>query len=74
MRVKAKTKVFVDNILRQEGDVFDYAGPENENLDEVDKDGNVIEQPEKDKTKEGASTPAKPPEKPNDPSKPQQHK
>lgn len=73
-RVKAKVKVFVDNILRNEGDVFEYDGPENENLDEVDKDGNVVEKPEKDKPKEGTAAPAKAPEKPNDTSKQQQHK
>lgn len=42
-RFKAKVKVFVDNIIRNEGDVFDYNGPENDNLEEVDKDGNVID-------------------------------
>lgn len=32
-QVRAKTLCFVDNGLRHEGDVFDYNGPKNTNLE-----------------------------------------
>jgi hypothetical protein len=32
-RVKAKVVVFIDNHLRQEGDVFNYDGPFNKHLE-----------------------------------------
>jgi hypothetical protein len=32
-QVRAKTLCFVDNGLRQAGDVFDYSGPKNTNLE-----------------------------------------
>lgn len=32
-QVRAKTLCFVDNGLRQEGDVFEYNGPKNTNLE-----------------------------------------
>ena len=35
-QVRAKTLCFVDNGLRQEGDVFDYNGPKNTNLEYLD--------------------------------------
>jgi hypothetical protein len=47
-KVKAKILCFVDNGLRQPGDVFQYSGPPNSNLEyleEAIEDQNV-EQPE----------------------------
>ena len=35
-KVKAKVLCFVDNGLRQPGDVFDYAGPYNHHLEYLD--------------------------------------
>ena len=35
-RYRAKVKCFVDNSLREEGDVFEYNGPENGNLELAD--------------------------------------
>lgn len=35
-RVKAKIVCFIDNGLRQPGDVFQYAGPYNKNLEYLD--------------------------------------
>ena len=35
-KVKAKILCFVDNGLRQPGDVFEYAGPHNHNLEYLD--------------------------------------
>lgn len=32
-QVRAKTKCFVDNGIRNEGDVFEYDGPKNTNLE-----------------------------------------
>lgn len=36
MKVRANRVCFVDNGLRQEGDVFEYNGPPNECVDPVD--------------------------------------
>lgn len=36
-KVKAKVKCFVDNTLREAGEVFEYNGPENGNLELADK-------------------------------------
>ena len=36
-RVRAKVVCFVDNSLRKEGEVFEYNGPHNGNLDYIDK-------------------------------------
>jgi hypothetical protein len=36
-RVRAKVVCFVDNGLRKEGDVFEYNGPLNGNLEYLDK-------------------------------------
>lgn len=35
-RFRAKVKCFVDNTLRDEGDVFEYNGPDNGNLEALD--------------------------------------
>ena len=37
-RYRAKVKCFVDNSLRDEGDVFEYNGPENPNLEVADEE------------------------------------
>ena len=36
-RVRAKVVCFVDNSLRKEGEVFEYNGPHNGNLEYIDK-------------------------------------
>ena len=35
-KVKAKVACFIDNHLRQEGDVFEYSGVRNTNLEYID--------------------------------------
>jgi hypothetical protein len=37
MKVRARTVVFVGNALRQEGDVFDYDGPDNRHLEPLEQ-------------------------------------
>jgi hypothetical protein len=44
-RVRAKVVCFVDNGLRKEGEVFEYNGPHNGNLEYIDKPP-VREEPE----------------------------
>lgn len=44
-RVRAKVVCFVGNGLRQEGEVFEYNGPHNGNLEYIDKPA-VQEEPE----------------------------
>ena len=44
-RVRAKVVCFVDNSLRKEGEVFEYNGPHNGNLEYIDKPA-VQEDPE----------------------------
>lgn len=34
-KVKARFKCFIDNALREEGETFDYNGPENECVEEI---------------------------------------
>lgn len=36
-KVRAKVKCFVDNTLREAGEVFEYNGPANGNLESADK-------------------------------------
>jgi hypothetical protein len=36
MRVRAIKKCFIDNAIREEGDVFEYNGPRNTNVVSVD--------------------------------------
>lgn len=38
MRVRAKDKVFVDNVFHGEGDEFEYNGPENPHIEPLDKE------------------------------------
>lgn len=35
-KVKAKTVCFIDNSIRKEGDVFEYNGPKNSNVEILD--------------------------------------
>ena len=44
-RVRAKVVCFVDNSLRKDGEVFEYNGPHNGNLEYIDKPA-VQEDPE----------------------------
>ena len=41
-QVKAKTVCFIDNALRQEGDVFEYNGVQNSNVVLVGADGEEV--------------------------------
>ena len=36
MQVRVLKKCFVDNALREEGDVFNYTGPKNTNVEPID--------------------------------------
>lgn len=36
MKVRAIVKCFVDNGIREEGEIFEYNGPKNPNLEVVD--------------------------------------
>ena len=45
MKVRAKTVVFVGNALRQEGDIFDYEGPENRHLESLEPASEVTPDP-----------------------------
>lgn len=38
MKVRAKTRCFVRNCLRQEGEIFDYEGPGNGCLEAVEEE------------------------------------
>ena len=45
-KVKAKVLCFVDNHLRQEGEVFEYNGVRNTNLEYIDTAPETTEEPE----------------------------
>lgn len=43
MRVKTDRRCFVDNMLRESGDIFDYSGKLADWMTPVDQDGNPIQ-------------------------------
>lgn len=45
-QVKAKVRVFIDNTLREEGDVFEYKGPPNKHLQYLDAVEVAVIEPE----------------------------
>ena len=36
-KVKAKVKCFIDSALREEGEIFEYCGPENECIEPIEE-------------------------------------
>lgn len=48
---KAKVKCYVDNAIREEGDVFEYEGPENGNLELAGKGAPVQSEATEDEAK-----------------------
>lgn len=45
-KVKAIRKCFIDNTLREEGDVFEYNGPNNKHLEYLDRVEVAVIEPE----------------------------
>lgn len=54
-QVRAKTLCFVDNGIRNEGDVFEYSGPYNTNLEYLDGAPVVAEKAKQAPVKEAAT-------------------